>query len=315
MCHKVHIIDVDNMFRRMIPTQARMAATRAATAAKAQREAGDGTAPKSAAAARTLAALYDGLQEITKIDENGVIVDKATDTDATATDDEAIIGKQDEVVEELADKSGAPKEATEESEKTVPKEAVIDETGAGDNEEVDFGAGDNEEVDDVRLDEEGEAIKGIKKRIQQKRLVGSAAKSIKQMKDSVVRAQAVIAASKVATVQKMTRYKSDTQSFNNPPSETYLLNFDGIVPRPDKADEGERVRKVPVWTLLLPGDVDQRVLGFELEKLGKSLQEQSEKKKPSKGKKREAPEYNLSINYSPEAYLESIYGKKEKKAK
>jgi hypothetical protein len=153
-------------------------------------------------------------------------------------------------------------------------------------------------------------IVGKKKRVQNKRLVGTKAASIKQMKDSIVKAQALIAARKVATVQEMTQYVTDTQASNNPSSQTYLLNFDMIVQRPDLAKEGERARAVPKWTLLLPDDVDHKTFGIELEKLAKALQEGG-KKKGSRKKR----DFLITVVYRAKDYLESIYGKKKQKKK
>ena len=125
---------------------------------------------------------------------------------------------------------------------------------------------------------------GKKKRKVQKRLVGSQSTSIKQMKDAVVRTQAVLAASKISTIQAMTTYATVTQSLNNPRSDTILLNYDQIVERPDKKSEGERSRSLPKWTLLAPVGTNNKELGFELEKLGKAMQE-DKKRVVGKGKK------------------------------
>jgi hypothetical protein len=68
------------------------------------------------------------------------------------------------------------------------------------------------------------------KRKVKKRLVGSPSTSIKQMKDTVVRTQAVIATSKVATIQSMISCaRTDKQATHNPRSHTaVLINFDEI---------------------------------------------------------------------------------------
>lgn len=152
-----------------------------------------------------------------------------------------------------------------------------------------------------------------KKRAQNRRLVGMKASSIKQMKDTTVRAQAVIAANKVASVQQMTRYVTDGQAMNNPACETYLFNWDQIVQHPDKAKEGERGRSLAVWTLMLPEDVDQKVLGAELEQLGKDLQEVRVKKNGDYGKQKQSKRHLINVVYTAEEYLESVYGKKQKK--
>jgi hypothetical protein len=150
-----------------------------------------------------------------------------------------------------------------------------------------------------------------KKRKVKKRVVGSQASSIKQMKDAVVRTQAIIASSKVATIQAMTTYVSEKQANHNPRSHTVLLNFDEIVQRPDKVAEGERYRDCPKWTLLVPPDLDPKVFGSELEKLGKVMQEEkTAKAKKGKGKKTKGikREFDFEVVSSKDAYLESIYG-------
>ena len=158
---------------------------------------------------------------------------------------------------------------------------------------------------------------GKKKRKVQKRLVGSQSTSIKQMKDAVVRTQAVLAASKISTIQAMTTYATVTQSLNNPRSDTILLNYDQIVERPDKKSEGERSRSLPKWTLLAPVGTNNKELGFELEKLGKAMQE-DKKRVVGKGKKVKAMdrEFDYQVVDTHDKYLASIYGSQpSKKAK
>ena len=153
-----------------------------------------------------------------------------------------------------------------------------------------------------------------------KRLVGTCSRSIKQMKDAVVRAQAVIAATKVSTIQSMTSYESKTQAQNCPKSETLLLNYDEIVERPDKQCEGERARKVPKWAILVPIGADEKEIGLQLEKLGRAIQVGKKRgKKGGKAAKNEPlMEFDYSVVRSNDNYLESIYGpvpKAPKKAK
>lgn len=165
-------------------------------------------------------------------------------------------------------------------------------------------------VDPTSADKDPASAEEKKKpgRIQQKRLVGWPATSIKQMKDSIVRAQAVITANKVETVMAMTRYKSWEQKNNLPSNETYLLNFDNIVHRPDLVNDGERTRK-PVWTVMMPDDIDAVSFGEELVKLGQAIQD------PKLSSKKRAKEWGLVLCTTAEEYLESIYGKKIKKPK
>jgi hypothetical protein len=138
------------------------------------------------------------------------------------------------------------------------------------------------------------------------------------MKDAVVRTQAVLAASKISTIQAMTRtYATVTQSLNNPRSDTILLNYDQIVERPDKKSEGERSRSLPKWTLLAPVGTNNKELGFELEKLGKAMQE-DKKRVVGKGKKVKAMdrEFDYQVVDTHDKYLASIYGSQpSKKAK
>jgi hypothetical protein len=173
-------------------------------------------------------------------------------------------------------------------------------------------------IEDNHSDNEGEDDKDKSnnknsKRKVKKRPVGSPSTSIKQMKDAVVRTQAVIAASKVATIQAMTSYATDKQATNNPRSHTVLVNFDEIVQRPDKMGDGERTRDVPMWTLLLPDDLDTKDFGAELEKLGKAMQ--MDVPKPRKGKKKKKTsqeevqnDFEVTICRQHCEYLTSIYG-------
>jgi hypothetical protein len=149
-----------------------------------------------------------------------------------------------------------------------------------------------------------------KKRKVKKRLVGSHSTSIKQMKDAVVRAQAMIAASKVSTIQTMTTYATVMQAQNNPRSDTVLLHYDEIVERPDKKSEGERARLLPKWTMLLPQGANEKQMGAELEKLGKAMQEEKKRggNKKSKAKAAEKREFEYDVVHTYEKYLESIYG-------
>lgn len=151
----------------------------------------------------------------------------------------------------------------------------------------------------------------LKKRKVKKRLVGSNSTSIKQMKDAVVRTQAMIAASKISTIQTMTTYATAMQSENNPRSDTVLLHYDEIVERPDKKSEGERARVLPKWTMLLPKGANVKMMGAELEKLGKAMQEEKKRSgtnKKSKAKTVEKREFEYDVVHSCEKYLESIYG-------
>lgn len=172
---------------------------------------------------------------------------------------------------------------------------------------------------------------GTKNKRPPKRAVGTPSRSIKQMKDSVVRSQAFAAASKVEIIQAMTNYETDKQIDNNPKSHTVLFSFDEIVPRPDKMAEGERHREVPMWTLLMPTILDTADFGRELEKLGKEMQ--AMKKAPAAGGKKKAPtaggkkkaaaggkkpkrDIDVTIVHGHEDYLASVYGPVEaKKAK
>jgi hypothetical protein len=152
--------------------------------------------------------------------------------------------------------------------------------------------------------------KQSKKRKVKKRLVGSYSTSIKQMKDAVVRTQAMIAASKIATIQTMTTYGTERQAMNNPKSDTILLNYDEIVERPDKKSEGERARVIPKWTILVPVGTKEKDMGIELEKLGKAMQEEKKRgKKSNKAIKAEKKEFEYEVVTSCEKYLASIYGK------
>ncbi len=146
-----------------------------------------------------------------------------------------------------------------------------------------------------------------KKRKVKKRLVGSYSTSIKQMKDAVVRTQAMIAASKISTIQTMTSYATVTQAHNNPKSDTILLNYDEIVERPDKNSEGERARLLPKWTILAPQGTHEKEMGVALEKLGKAMQEEKKRGSKKKSIKQEKEfEYDVVDNY--QSYLASIYG-------
>ncbi len=128
----------------------------------------------------------------------------------------------------------------------------------------------------------------------------------------------MIASSKVCTVQAMTAYSTDKQANNNPQSHTVLVNFDEIVPRPDKMAEGERVQDLPLWTLLMPQDLDAKDFGAELEKLGKAMQQEPQKQPKAKrggGKKKkalpppqESRDFDFLVARNHEAYLESIHG-------
>jgi hypothetical protein len=98
---------------------------------------------------------------------------------------------------------------------------------------VEFVAEEDEEPhqEKVNITREGEhKTSSTKKRKVKKRLVGSnSSTSIKQMKDGVVRAQAIMIASssKVSTIQTMTTYATVVmQSQNNPRSDTVLLHYD-----------------------------------------------------------------------------------------
>jgi hypothetical protein len=162
-----------------------------------------------------------------------------------------------------------------------------------------------------------------KKRAVKKRAVGSASKSIKQMKDAVVRTQSVIASSKVATIHAMSCYASEKADKNNPRCHTVLMNFNEIVERPDKNVEGERTRDKPKWTLLLPKDLDHKDFGMEVEMLGKAMQVYQhqpavqKKKQKGKGNKRGQSEsgggdefdFDLALVSDSQEYLASIYGK------
>lgn len=148
-----------------------------------------------------------------------------------------------------------------------------------------------------------------KKRIAKKRLVGSHSSSIKQMKDAVVRTQAAIAASKVSTIQSMTSYATVMQANNNPRSDTFLLNYDEIVERPDKMSEGERARITPKWTVLVPKGTREKEIGAELEKLGKAMQEEKKRAgKKLKSNKFEKKDFLYDCVDTHEKYLESVYG-------
>ncbi len=157
-------------------------------------------------------------------------------------------------------------------------------------------------------DEHAGEEKQSKKRKVKKRLVGSSSTSIKQMKDAVVRTQAMIAASKVATIQAMTTYGTSMQAMNNPKSDTILLNYDEIVERPDKKSEGERSRVVPKWTVLVPVGVNEKVVGIQLEKLGKAMQEEKKRGKKGKAKLLDKKEFDYDVVNSCDKYLKSIYG-------
>jgi hypothetical protein len=192
-----------------------------------------------------------------------------------------------------------------------------------------------EDDDDVG-DESQDNITVRKKRA--KRIVGTQSGSIKQMKDAVVRTQAIIVASKVATIQGMTTYDTATKNANNPLSHTILINFDEIVPRPDKVGEGERYRTHPMFTVLMPKHLDPVSLGFEFENLGKAMQKWVEQPKnapppkkvrPKKGSKKttttkEGPinvvqprefDFDMEITFSDDDYLASIYGPDVKRMK
>jgi hypothetical protein len=196
----------------------------------------------------------------------------------------------------------------------APEAAAAAAKKAPDGDDDGDGAPDEEEVG--RLGEPF-LLGGKKKRKVQKRLVGSQSTSIKQMKDAVVRTQAVLAAYKISTIQAMTTYATVTQSLNNPRSDTILLNYDQIVERPDKKSEGERSRSLPKWTLLAPVGTNGKELGFELEKLGKAMQE-DKKRVVGKGKKVKAidREFDYQVVDTHDKYLASIYGSQtSKKAK
>lgn len=85
-----------------------------------------------------------------------------------------------------------------------------------------------------------------KKRVQKKRQIKSPSITIKHMKDSVVRAQAMAAVWKVDVVQRMTQYEDEEQTKANPESSTYLLNYDEIVERPDQEKMANTVERNPI---------------------------------------------------------------------
>jgi hypothetical protein len=213
----------------------------------------------------------------------------------------------------------------DEEDEDIPSILNNNEDNKEDNNNVEEDNSEEPDQDDAN-DDAGETSRdqsaASKKRKIKKRIVGSPSESIKQMKDAVVRTQAIIAATKVSTIQAMTTYAREKQNNNNPRSHTVLLSYDEIVERPDKMGDGERQRDIPMWTLLLPNDLSRKQFGAELEKLGKALQEDIKPTRQKKGggkyKKSkvgaEKPAFNITVAESPEEYLASIYGPDVKSA-
>jgi hypothetical protein len=79
---------------------------------------------------------------------------------------------------------------------------------------------------------------GALKRVQIKRRVGSNSRTIKQMKDSVVRAQHTLLAKKAKTVNDMCTYNTQQKNDENPMNDTYIVNYDELVLRPDEKTDG-----------------------------------------------------------------------------
>ncbi len=198
---------------------------------------------------------------------------------------------------------------------TTEKNSSTEEDHGGEEEQEDED-NDNDGAPEFFEEHMTSSAANNKKRKIKKRIVGSPSESIKQMKDAVVRTQAIIAATKVSTIQAMTTYAREKQNYNNPRSQTVLLSFDEIVERPDKMGDGERQRDIPMWTLLLPNDVNRKDFGVELEKLGKALQADMPKPAKRGAKKRSKkladdankPAFNITVAANPTEYLASIYG-------
>ncbi len=151
------------------------------------------------------------------------------------------------------------------------------------------------------------ASRKTKPRVQQKRLVGTPAKTINQMKDVTTKQVASTAVTAVTNLQKMTVYDTELKKENNPYSDTLLVNFDAIVPFPRSAGDGEKGRKIPVWTVLAGSELDQVVIGERLEALGRAMKGNSTA--PKKGApKKKVDEFEWNVTSSGNEYLDSLYG-------
>jgi hypothetical protein len=138
-----------------------------------------------------------------------------------------------------------------------------------------------------------------KKKVYAKRQVGSTAGSVKQMKDATTRIQAAGLVVKAKALQAMTTYSLEAQTENNPSSDTIIINWDEIVPRPDKEKEGARTRKEPAVSLLVPSKMSSKYVIYQLEEVVKILKS---------GSKRKA---RLTLTDDPKTFLDAMYGEGE----
>jgi hypothetical protein len=130
-----------------------------------------------------------------------------------------------------------------------------------------------------------------------KRKVGDFAKSVRQMKDAPTRLQAGSFAVKAHLYQKMSRYETPEQNQHNPTSNTYVLNRDEIVPKPNN-ELGLNSHRKAQWTILCPEGMDEKEVIQDLQELAKELT----------SKKRKASNSDPHITQDPRVYLDRLYG-------
>jgi hypothetical protein len=157
-----------------------------------------------------------------------------------------------------------------------------------------------------------------KKRIQNKRLVGDPSKTINQMKDLTVKQVAASVVFAMENLQQMTVYDTQTKTENNPRCDTFLINYDEMLEVPRKCGDGEKKRKSPQWTVLVPPGATAQSVGSMLVSLGQSMLEGRKSTKKvkfaKKGSSAEPPppappsSFPFEITHSGSAYLNAIYG-------